>query len=205
MAMSSSSPAMIRGSYTGQMVPVSQSGGQGSQQGVESSQTQTHTQKSTAFLCKAGCEAVQDIVMRTCEVFSHLRNMPLPNGTSQGTQLSNEKKIRIQENLNAIQRHFKPLRAIYTRVNDDCAGMEYTHIEDEADNRPDYKKIGENYRHLVEESRELKEILVLWRDILAKLLTRHELLKRGTISGKIENTIGKSRDGNDCRLRKFVI
>lgn len=59
----------------------------------------------------------------------------LPNGTAQAAQVSNEKKVRIQDNLNAIQRHFKPLRAIYTRVNDDCAGMEYTHIEasDEAD------------------------------------------------------------------------
>ncbi|KAK8738472.1 hypothetical protein OTU49_003890 [Cherax quadricarinatus] len=168
MAMSGSSPAMMRGAYAGQMVSVSQSGGQGSQQGsVESSQTQAHPQRNTAFLCKAGCETVQDIVMRTCEVFSLLRNMPLPNGSSQGTQLSNEKKIRIQDNLNAIQRNFKPLRAIYTRVNDDCAGMEYTHIEslipykDEADNRADYKKIGENYRHLVEESRELKEQLYL--------------------------------------------
>lgn len=43
--------------------------------------------------------------------------------------MSTEKKARIQDNLNAIQRNFKPLRAIYTRVNDDCAGMEYTHIE----------------------------------------------------------------------------
>ncbi|XP_042219554.1 mediator of RNA polymerase II transcription subunit 30-like isoform X1 [Homarus americanus] len=138
---------------------------QGVQQGGgESSQTQPHPQRNTSFLCKAGCEAVQEIVLRTSEVFSHLKNMPLPNGSNQGTQLSTEKKMRIQENLSAIQRHFKPLRAIYIRVNDDCAGMEYTHIEslipykDEADNRADYKKIGENYRHLVEESRELKEV-----------------------------------------------
>ncbi|XP_042215268.1 mediator of RNA polymerase II transcription subunit 30-like isoform X2 [Homarus americanus] len=162
MAMSGSSPAMMRGSYTGQMVPTSQSGSQGVQQGGgESSQTQPHPQRNTSFLCKAGCEAVQEIVLRTSEVFSHLKNMPLPNGSNQGTQLSTEKKMRIQENLSAIQRHFKPLRAIYIRVNDDCAGMEYTHIEDEADNRADYKKIGENYRHLVEESRELKEQLYL--------------------------------------------
>lgn len=37
--------------------------------------------------------------------------------------------MRIQEYLITIQRQFKTLRAIYTRVNDDCAGMEYTHIE----------------------------------------------------------------------------
>lgn len=43
--------------------------------------------------------------------------------------MSSEKKARIQDNLNAIQRHFKTLRAVYAKVNDDCAGMEYTHIE----------------------------------------------------------------------------
>lgn len=168
MAMSGGSPAMMRGSYTGQMVPTSQSGGQGIQQGSgDSSHTQTHPQKNTALLCKVGCETVQEVVMRTCEVFAHLKNVQLPNGTVQGAQMSSEKKAKIQDNLNAIQRHFKPLRAIYTRVNDDCAGMEYTHIEslipykEEGDSRADHKKIGDNYRCLVEESRELKEQLYL--------------------------------------------
>uniref|UniRef100_A0A0P4WHY7 Mediator of RNA polymerase II transcription subunit 30 n=2 Tax=Scylla olivacea TaxID=85551 RepID=A0A0P4WHY7_SCYOL len=169
MAMSSGSPAMMRGSYnTGQMAPTPQTGGQGIQQGTsDTSQTQTQPQRNTAFLCKVGCETVQEVVMRTCEVFTHLKNVQLPNGTAQAAQVSNEKKARIQDNLNAIQRHFKPLRAIYTRVNDDCAGMEYTHIEslipykDDGDSRADHKKIGDNYRCLVEEARELKEQLYL--------------------------------------------
>ncbi|KAG0718090.1 Mediator of RNA polymerase II transcription subunit 30 [Chionoecetes opilio] len=173
MAMSGGSPAMMRGSYTGQMAPAQPTGGQGMQQqgSGDSSQTQAQPQRNTAFLCKVGCETVQEVVMRTSEVFTHLKNVQLPNGTTQGAQMSNEKKARIQDNLNAIQRHFKPLRAIYTRVNDDCAGMEYTHIEasdegrlwslipykDDGDSRADHKKIGDNYRYLVEESRELKE------------------------------------------------
>lgn len=158
----------MRGSYTGQMAPAPQTGGQGIQQGTgDTSQPQTQPQRNTAFLCKIGCETVQEVVMRTSEVFTHLKNVQLPNGTTQGAQMSNEKKARIQDNLNAIQRHFKPLRAIYTRVNDDCAGMEYTHIEslipykDDGDSRADHKKIGDNYRYLVEESRELKEQLYL--------------------------------------------
>ncbi|KAK4308871.1 hypothetical protein Pmani_019462 [Petrolisthes manimaculis] len=180
MAMSNNSPAMMRGSYSSQMSQVNQSGGQGIQQAVsDSSQIQSHPhpQRNTAFLCKAGCETVQEIVVRTNEVFTHLKNVPLPNGTNQGS-LSNEKKLRAQENLNAIQRHFKTLRAIYARVNDDCAGMEYTHIESlipykDEDTRADHKKMGENYRLLMEESRELKEQLYLkaryMKDIIDQL------------------------------------
>ncbi|KAK3858705.1 hypothetical protein Pcinc_035125 [Petrolisthes cinctipes] len=181
MAMSSNSPAMMRGSYSSQMSQVNQSGGQGIQQGVsDSSQIQSHPhpQRNTAFLCKAGCETVQEIVVRTNEVFTHLKNVPLPNGPNLQGSLSNEKKLRAQENLNAIQRHFKTLRAIYARVNDDCAGMEYTHIESlipykDEDTRADHKKMGENYRLLMEESRELKEQLYLkaryMKDIIDQL------------------------------------
>lgn len=51
-------------------------GGQGIQQGTsDTSQTQTHPQRNTAFLCKVGCETVQEVVMRTCEVFTHLKNV----------------------------------------------------------------------------------------------------------------------------------
>lgn len=55
-------------------------GGQGIQQAVsDSSQVQSHPhpQRNTAFLCKAGCETVQEIVMRTNEVFTQLKNVPV--------------------------------------------------------------------------------------------------------------------------------
>ncbi|XP_064121796.1 mediator of RNA polymerase II transcription subunit 30-like [Macrobrachium nipponense] len=168
MAMSSgSSSTMMRNTYSSPMATGAQSGQSIQSSGNEPSQQAQPTQRNanTAFLCKAGCETVQEIVVRTSEVFAMLKTMPLPSGTSQGNQLSLEKKLRIQEYLNSIQRQFKTLRAIYTRVNDDCAGMEYTHIEslipykDEGDNRTDQKKISDNYRHLVEEARDLREQL----------------------------------------------
>lgn len=162
-----SSSTMMRNTYSSPMAAGAQSGQSIQSSSNEPSQQAQPTQRNanTAFLCKAGCETVQEIVVRTCEVFSMLKTMPLPSGTSQGNQLSLEKKLRIQEYLNSIQRQFKTLRAIYTRVNDDCAGMEYTHIEslipykDEGDNRTDQKKISDNYRHLVEEARDLREQL----------------------------------------------
>lgn len=53
------------------------SGGQGIQQGGgDSSHTQTPPQKNnTALLCKVGCETVQEVVMRTSEVFTLLKNV----------------------------------------------------------------------------------------------------------------------------------
>lgn len=52
------------------------SGGQSIQQGSgDSSHTQMHPPKNTALLCKVGCETVQEVVMRTCEVFTHLKNV----------------------------------------------------------------------------------------------------------------------------------
>merc|ERR1712168_1153208 len=131
-------------------------------------QQQQQLSRNPAFLCKMGCETVQEIVVRTSEVFSHLKNMQLPNGTQPGIQQSHDKKIRIQEYLATIQRQFRTLRVIYTRVNDECSAMEYTpHIEtlipykEESDKPDQQKKIGENYRYLVEESRDLKEQLSL--------------------------------------------
>lgn len=158
---------MMRNTFTGQMTPASQPSQSIQPASSESSQQshQPHRNTNTLFLCKAGCETVQEIVVRTCEVFSQLKTMSLPSGIGQGTQISHDKKMRIQEYLNAIQRQFKTLRAIYTRVNDDCAGMEYTHIEslipykEEGDSRSDQKKIGDNYRPLVEEARDLREQL----------------------------------------------
>ncbi|XP_068239057.1 mediator of RNA polymerase II transcription subunit 30-like [Palaemon carinicauda] len=168
MAMSTgSSSTMMRNTYASPMAAGSQSGQSIQPSSNESSQQAQPTQRNanTAFLCKAGCETVQEIVVRTCEVFAMLKTMPLPSGTTQGNNLSHDKKLRIQDYLNCIQRQFKTLRAIYTRVNDDCAGMEYTHIEslipykDEGDNRTDQKKISDNYRPLVEEARDLREQL----------------------------------------------
>lgn len=58
------------------MCYVCVAGGQGIQQGTgDTSQPQTQPQRNTAFLCKIGCETVQEVVMRTSEVFTHLKNV----------------------------------------------------------------------------------------------------------------------------------
>lgn len=56
---------------------LSFTGGQTTQGGTETPQTQQHPQRNPAFLCKVGCETVQEIVMRTCEVFNLLKNRPV--------------------------------------------------------------------------------------------------------------------------------
>lgn len=52
-----------------------------------------------------------------------------PNGTAQGANTSNEKKAKVQEQLKTIKLLFKRLRLIYEKCNENCQGMEYTHIE----------------------------------------------------------------------------
>lgn len=52
-----------------------------------------------------------------------------PNGTAQGANSSNEKKAKVYEQLKTIRVLFKRLRLIYEKCNENCQGMEYTHIE----------------------------------------------------------------------------
>ncbi|KAK9758726.1 Mediator complex subunit 30 [Popillia japonica] len=135
------------------------------------SQPQTSQAKefNTASLCRIGQETVQDIVSRTQEVFQMLRTIQPPNGTPQGTNNSNEKKAKIQEQLRTIRVLFKRLRLIYEKCNENCQiqGMEYTHIEslipfkDEIDPKYDEKKNSEAYRLVCEESKEVMEQVVL--------------------------------------------
>ncbi|XP_076051950.1 mediator of RNA polymerase II transcription subunit 30-like [Oratosquilla oratoria] len=157
---------MMRNTYTGQITPVSQTGvvSQGSGGSTGGGEKPP---MNTASLCKVGLETVQDIVMRTIEITTNLKGLNLPNGTGNGLHVSSERKIKIQEHLQTIRHLFKRLKIIYDRVNENCAGMEYTHIEslipykDEVDNRPDQKKMSETYRRLADEARELREQLCL--------------------------------------------
>merc|ERR1712243_329422 len=111
--------------------------------------------------------------------------MQLPNGSPQGSMNSTTLKTRLQEQLIFIQKHVKQLRAVYVAVNDDCAGLEFTHIEKTSGSPMSYgdtfpqslipykDETGETQRlqeiknkrdiprHLLEESRELKEQLYL--------------------------------------------
>lgn len=68
---------------------------------------------------------------RSCLSWFFLLSFSLqpPNGTAQGANTSNEKKAKVQEQLRTIKILFKRLRLIYEKCNENCQGMEYTHIE----------------------------------------------------------------------------
>merc|ERR1711970_614556 len=184
--MSSGNTGMLRSNFSNQSTG---SGGSSSSGANSSSGSAMEAQKksvnNTIILCKVGCETVQDIVQRTLEVFAMLKSMQLPNGSPQGSMNSTALRTRLQEQLLFIQKHVKQLRAVYVAVNDDCAGLEFTHIEKtsgspmshtdtfpqslipykddtgESQRLQDIKNKREIPRHLLEESRELKEQLYL--------------------------------------------
>ncbi|XP_069675286.1 mediator of RNA polymerase II transcription subunit 30-like [Periplaneta americana] len=141
---------------------------QGGQQQQNPSQQQPASKEfNTASLCRFGQETVQDIVSRTQEVFTTLKTIQPPNGTAQGANTSNEKKAKVQEQLRTIRLLFKRLRLIYEKCNENCQGMEYTHIEsliplkEEWDMKSDEKKTSESYRLVCEENKEIMEQVIL--------------------------------------------
>ncbi|XP_067011181.2 mediator of RNA polymerase II transcription subunit 30 [Anabrus simplex] len=148
--------------------PASQQ--QNNQPQVQSQQPQQPAQNkefNTASLCRFGQETVQDIVSRTQEVFTTLKLIQPPNGTAQGATTSTEKKAKVQEQLRTIRLLFKRLRLIYEKCNENCQGMEYTHIEsliplkEEWDMKSDEKKTSESYRGACDENKEIMEQVIL--------------------------------------------
>ncbi|XP_058799264.1 mediator of RNA polymerase II transcription subunit 30 [Phymastichus coffea] len=124
---------------------------------------------NTATLCKMGQESVQEIVNRMQELFQVMKVIQPPNGTPHGQTVSHDRKVKVQDQLKAINMLFKRLRMIYEKCNENCQlqGMEYTHIEslipikEEWDSKSDEKKATEAYRLACEEHKEAMEQLVL--------------------------------------------
>uniref|UniRef100_A0A6M2DIX8 Mediator of RNA polymerase II transcription subunit 30 n=1 Tax=Xenopsylla cheopis TaxID=163159 RepID=A0A6M2DIX8_XENCH len=122
---------------------------------------------NTATLCKFGQETVQDIVSRIQEVFQTLKSIQPPNGTVQGSTSSNEKKAKVQEQLRTIRLLFKRLRLIYEKCNENCQGMEYTHIEsliplkEDLDQKSDERMNSEGFKNVIDEYKELTEQVAL--------------------------------------------
>lgn len=114
-------------------------------------------------LCRIGQETVQDIVTRLQEVFSLLKLVQPPNGTTQGLASSLDKKTKIQEQFRTIRLLFKRLRLLYEKCND-TGGIEYPHImsfvplKDEADARPE-PQLTEDYKQTLQENKELTELM----------------------------------------------
>ncbi|XP_063228681.1 mediator of RNA polymerase II transcription subunit 30-like [Bacillus rossius redtenbacheri] len=131
---------------------------------------------NTASLCRFGQETVQDIVARTGEVFAVLKTLQPPNGTVPGANTSTEKKAKIQDHLKNLRILFKRLRLIYDKCNENCQGMEYTHIEsliplkEEWDMKSDEKKMSESYRLACEENKEVMDQVVVKNKHLKEII-----------------------------------
>lgn len=130
-------------------------------------QSTSSQQFNTASLCRFGQETVQEIVSRTHEVFQILKVLMPPNGTPTGANMSNERRIKMQDNLRNIKLLFKRLRIIYEKCNDSCQlqGMEYMHMEgliplqEEWDMKSEERKTSETYRVASDEMKEVAEQL----------------------------------------------
>lgn len=138
--------------------------------------------------CSLGQETVHDIVSRFQEVFKLLTCVNPPNGTQQGTNMSLERKLKVQEHFRTIRLLFKRLRILYDKcIYSGQQGLEYTNIEsfipmkDEPDNRPEpimtdeYKKALAENRKLMEmvtqKNKSLKEVIDKLRIIIWEINT----------------------------------
>ncbi|XDV35009.1 hypothetical protein PO909_005065 [Leuciscus waleckii] len=87
-------------------------------------QAQAARDVNTASLCRIGQETVQDIVLRTMEIFQLLRNMQLPNGVSYHPNTHQDRLGKLQEHLRMLSVLFRKLRLVYDKCNENCAGLE---------------------------------------------------------------------------------
>lgn len=118
-------------------------------------------------MCRYGQETVQEIVSRTQEVFQILRILMPPNGTRMGANLSNDRRIRMQDQIRSIRLLFKRLRFVYDKCSDSCQvqGMEYMHMEglipfqEEWDMKSEERKTSETYHNASDEMKKLAEQL----------------------------------------------
>ncbi|XP_023200208.1 mediator of RNA polymerase II transcription subunit 30 isoform X2 [Xiphophorus maculatus] len=87
-------------------------------------QTQAARDVNTSLLCRIGQETVQDIVLRTMEIFQLLRNMQLPNGVTYHPNTHQDRLGKLQEHLRMLSVLFRKLRLVYDKCNENCAGMD---------------------------------------------------------------------------------
>ncbi|XP_002736228.1 mediator of RNA polymerase II transcription subunit 30-like [Saccoglossus kowalevskii] len=85
---------------------------------------------NTASLCRIGQETVQDILIKTTEIFNVLKTTQLPNGVSSSPANHQERHVKLQEYLRNISMLFKKLRLVYEKCNENCAGLDHTNPEE---------------------------------------------------------------------------
>ncbi|XP_035537523.1 mediator of RNA polymerase II transcription subunit 30 [Morone saxatilis] len=126
-------------------------------------QAQAARDVNTASLCRIGQETVQDIVLRTMEIFQLLRNMQLPNGVTYHPNTHQDRLGKLQEHLRMLSVLFRKLRLVYDKCNENCAGMDpippeqlIPFVEDDSSKHED--RSAAQSRPATEERREILEV-----------------------------------------------
>ncbi|XP_046690365.1 mediator of RNA polymerase II transcription subunit 30 isoform X1 [Silurus meridionalis] len=126
-------------------------------------QAQAARDVNTASLCRIGQETVQDIVLRTMEIFQLLRNMQLPNGVTYHPNTHQDRLGKLQEHLRMLSVLFRKLRLVYDKCNENCAGLEpippeqlIPYVEDDSSKLDE--RVASQMRSASEERREVLEV-----------------------------------------------
>ncbi|XP_051519021.1 mediator of RNA polymerase II transcription subunit 30-like isoform X3 [Myxocyprinus asiaticus] len=112
-------------------------------------QAQAARDVNTASLCRIGQETVQDIVLRTMEIFQLLRNMQLPNGVTYHPNTHQDRLGKLQEHLRTLSVLFRKLRLVYDKCNENCAGLDPIPPEKLKQKNQQLKMIMDQLRNLI--------------------------------------------------------
>uniref|UniRef100_A0AAY5JX93 Mediator of RNA polymerase II transcription subunit 30 n=1 Tax=Esox lucius TaxID=8010 RepID=A0AAY5JX93_ESOLU len=111
---------------------------------------------NTASLCRIGQETVQDIVLRTMEIFQLLRNMQ-------------DRLGKLQEHLRMLSVLFRKLRLVYDKCNQNCSGLDpvppeqlIPYVEDDSSKHDEHlagqtRPAPEDRREVLEVNKKLKQ------------------------------------------------
>lgn len=130
------------------------------------------------YHCKVGQETVQDIVIKTVELFNHLKQT---NPALQKTPENEAKRAKIKDLLSAIQLKFDTLRRHYNYINDNCSNLAYVQVKslipfkDDPDN---VEQIQKHRRNLCAEPQ--PEVAQERDELIRKVADRDEQLRKIT-------------------------
>ncbi|XP_071956853.1 mediator of RNA polymerase II transcription subunit 30-like [Antedon mediterranea] len=75
-------------------------------------------------LCQMGQETVQELVMKTMELFNLLKTTQLPNGVHFRYANHQDRKKKIDEQLHSITVLFRQLKIVYEKCKENCNALE---------------------------------------------------------------------------------
>lgn len=164
-------------SSSGQLPTVAQSGSPAKESVVY----------NPASLCRKGQETIQEILLKTTEVFQYLRTVQMPNGVNVSVQQFQDRKHKLDEPVRQLEILFRKLRFIYDSVNESTANLASQPVEPllsyvdtdtaEQENKKDDKQqySTDEEQELVQQlqmkNRQLKEIIDQLRTIIWEINT----------------------------------